>query len=368
MGFFPLNVSGPVGADVPAATLGGVPDLLRLGGRLPTIARLDRPPDRVAQARESRSWRRVARGGLWPSIVTVGIHLGFAVAFTYLLIWREEIPRREIVTEVELVKAAPEPTKPELRPSEPPKPPLLAQDQSPPQAAEAPQPPRQEPKASPLPPDPIAALQPPEQRPRLVEPPPEPARAATQARDNKTANLEPDRHLIDQATHEARPAEAPQTLTTADPQAAFTVAPRTEPKHDPLSKPAPAIPAKVPSETDKLAAALPMDTSAMPLTFRAVLSGNGAQISAAYKGLVYGRFSRNPEISERARRQHLKGQVVVTFSIDDAGKISTLEVLQSSGNAVVDALGLDLIRAAAPFPPPPPEAQHSFTPALAFGD
>jgi protein TonB len=368
MGLISLDVSGPFGADVPAARLGGAPDLVRLDGLPPTLGRLDLPPHRVAQTREGRSWRRRARGGLWPSIATVGIHVGFAAAFAYLLIWRDDVPRREIVTEVEVVKAAPEPPKPTPRPSEVPKPQSMTQAQKPPKPPEPPQPFRQEPKASPLPPDPLAALQPPEQRPRLVEPPPEPARAATQQHENKTANLEPDQHVVDQATHEARPAEVPQTLTTSDPQAAFAVAPRSEPNPDPVPRPAPAIPAKVPSAADKLAAALPMDTSGMPLTFRAVLSGNGAQISAAYKGLVYGRFNRSPEISERARRQHLKGQVVVTFSIDDMGKISALEVLQSSGNAVVDALGLDLIRAAAPFPPPPPEAQHSFTPALAFGD
>ena len=160
----------------------------------------------------------------------------------------------------------------------------------------------------------------------------------------------------------------PDVLTTADPKATFTVPAKPEPKPEPDPKPSPAVPAKVPSETDKLAAALPMDTSAMPSSFRAVLSGTGTFVSAAYKGVVFGRLGRDPGIAEKARRQHLKGQVLVSFSIDDDGHLKNLSVLQTSGNAALDALGLAMIRAAAPFPPPPPDAQRAFTPALTFGE
>ncbi len=204
--------------------------------------------------------------------------------------------------------------------------------------------------------------------PPLVAPPPDAAPSATQADVNKPANLEPDQHQVDAATHEARPPDVPDVLTTADPKASFAVPSKAEPKVEPAEKPAPAAPARVPSETDKLAAALPMDTSAMPSSFRAVLSGSGTFVSAAYKGVVFGRLGRDPGINEKARRQHLKGQVLVSFSIDDAGGLKDLSVLQTSGNAALDALGLAMIRAAAPFPPPPPDAQRAFTPALTFGE
>ena len=59
---------------------------------------------------------------------------------------------------------------------------------------------------------------------------------------------------------------------------------------------------------------------------------------------------------------------MVSFSIDDEGQLKDLSVLQTSGNAALDALGLAMIRAAAPFPPPPPDAQRAFTPALTFGE
>ena len=201
--------------------------------------------------------------------------------------------------------------------------------------------------------------------PKLVEAPPEPTRAATDTKPDKPANLEPDLKQVDEATHEARPAEVPRTLSTTDAKAAFAVPAPLPPKPNPVAKLTAPVPTRTPSATDKLAAALPMDLAAMPLSFRNVLSGNGAQVSAAYKGLVYGRFNR--DIAEQAQRQHLKGQVIVAFSIGDTGEIVDLSVVQSSGNAALDALGLEMIRSAAPFPPPPPEAQRSFTPAFSFG-
>ncbi len=185
---------------------------------------------------------------------------------------------------------------------------------------------------------------------------------------NKPANLEPEQNPVAEAIHEARPPDVPDVLTTADPKASFAIPAKPEPKPEPEPKPSPAAPDKVPSETDKLAAALPMDTSAMPSSFRAVLSGSGTFVSAAYKGVVFGRLGRDPGINEKARRQHLKGQVLVSFSIGDRGELKDLSVLQTSGNAALDALGLSMIRAAAPFPPPPPEAQRAFTPALTFGE
>ncbi len=227
----------------------------------------------------------------------------------------------------------------------------------------------QEPKAEdPKPADAKPPVPPGPNPPQLLAPPPDAAPAATQTEVNKPANLAPDLHQVDAATHEARPPDQPDVLTSADANAAFAVPAKAEPKPDPTPKPAPVVPAKVPSETDKLAAALPMDTSAMPSSFRSVLSGTGAFVSAAYKGVVFGRLGRDPGIAERARRQHLKGQVLVSFSIDDDGRLKDLSVLQTSGNTALDALGLAMIRAAAPFPPPPPDAQRAFTPALTFGE
>lgn len=355
-----------------SARLGSAASYLTLLDPLPSTARLDVVPRKVLQRDEPSGWSRKLRRRTLPVLATVVIHLGFAAAFAFLLTWREDSGSREVEIPVEVVAELPPlpPPAPAKPQPEPPKPVMPAAPAPPAPPAPEPRPQaRQEPKAEdPKPADPQPSVPPAPAPPPLVAPPPDAAPSATQAEVNKPANLETDQNPVAQATHEARPPDVPDVLTTADPKASFTVPAKPAPKVEPEPKPSPAAPAKVPSETDKLAAALPMDTSAMPSSFRAILSGTGTFVSAAYKGVVFGRLGRDPGIAEKARRQHLKGQVLVSFSIDDDGRLKDLSVLQTSGNAALDALGLAMIRAAAPFPPPPPDAQRAFTPALTFGE
>ena len=368
------DASEPTATDKSAARLGSAASLLTLLDPPPWAARLDVVPRKVLQRDEPAGWSSKLRRRMIPFFCTVIIHLGFAAAFAFLLTWREETGSREVEIPVEVVaEVPPQPSSTPAKPQpEPPKPAILAAPAPPAPPSPEPRPElqaRQEPKAeAPKPADPQPPVPPVPAPPPLVAPPPDAAPSATQAEVNKPANLAPDQHQVDAATHEARPPDVPDVLTTADPKASFAVPAKAEPKVEPAEKPAPAAPAKVPSETDKLAAALPMDTSAMPSSFRAVLSGSGTFVSAAYKGVVFGRLGRDPDINEKARRQHLKGQVLVSFSIDDEGGVKDLSVLQTSGNAALDALGLAMIRAAAPFPPPPSDGQRTFTPALSFGE
>ncbi len=366
------DAAQPTTAGGPQGRLGSAASLLGLLDPTPSRARLDVVPRKILQRDELSGWSRKLRRRTLPALATVVIHLAFAACFAFLLTWREDAARPEVEIPVEVVAEAPEPPPAPAKP--PPEPPkiLPTVTPAPPRQPPAPDPQpqaRQEPKAEdpkPAEPQPAVPLAP--APPPIVAPPPDAAPAATQAEVNKPANLEPDEHQVDTATHESRPSDVPAVLTTADPKASFAVPAKAEPKPEPEPKPAPATPDKVPSETDKLAAALPMDTSAMPSSFRAVLSGTGAFVSAAYKGVVFGRLGRDPAINEKARRQHLKGQVLVSFSIGDRGELKDLSILQTSGNAALDALGLAMIRAAAPFPPPPPDAQRAFTPALTFGE
>ena len=377
--------------------------------------RLDLTPRHILQQPPFLSWAERLRRGARSLAAAALVHAGFAAAFVYLLSFRDAIPPREVELPIEIVTLPAEPPKPAppkgdaresggpqgsgskgeakdegkadaskadaARPSptqalrqalaapvapdpHPPAPPRVQPIAPDPPKTTAPER-AKEAKPSPAPPPASQAAAGGTAGPKLVEAPPAPTRAATDTKPDKPANLEPDLKQVDAATHEARPADVPRTLATSDPKAAFAVPAPLPPKPNPVETPAAPIPAKTPSATDKLAAALPMDLGAMPLSFRNVLSGNGAQVSAAYKGLVYGRFNR--DIAEQAQRQHLKGQVIVAFTIGDTGEIVDLSVVESSGNAALDALGLEMIRSAAPFPPPPPEAQRSFTPAFSFG-
>ena len=344
------------------------------------------------------------------------VHVAVAAAFFYLLSFRDVEAPREVVTTVDVVQEPPKPagapveakpmgspgagkgtggpaggaqqaTGPKTAPTKPippdgapvaapsppppPKPPTpdekLAAALAPPAASPSLPPPAPTPSTPPgAPPAPSAGEAAP---PKLVEPPPEAARSATQDKENKPADLVPDEHQTDQATHEAKPVAVPQALTTSDAKAAASVASPVKPQNAPVEKPTPPIPATAPSAADKLAAALPMDASAMPMSFRSVLAGNAAaQINAAYAGVIQGRIRQaQTELAQTAFAQRMSGNVAISFTIDDAGRLSRIAIAQSSGNAQLDALALHAIELAAPFPPPPPEADHTFNKAFLVG-
>ncbi len=338
------------------------------------------------------------------------VHVALAAAFFYLLSFRDAETPREVEIPVEVVRDVPKPSAaatppqasggrggtaqpsagPHVDPTKPVSPggpspsPIQTKPLAPPpdarlaSALSAPSLPPPPPPASnapgkagpaappPPPPSPQAGEAAP---PKLVAPPPDAAKSATQDEENKPANLVPDDHQADQATHEAKPVAVPQVLTTSDAKAGTSVPSPVKPPPIPVDKPAPSSPAKVPSAADKLAAALPMDAAAMPMGFRSVLAGNAAaQINAAYQGVVQGRIRQaQAELARTAYAQHLSGNVAIAFTIDDAGTISSLGVVQSSGDAQLDALALHAIELAAPFPPPPPEAEHTFRKAFLVG-
>ncbi len=69
-----------------------------------------------------------------PTIATVAVHAGFAIAFLYLLAFRDPEPSREVEIPVEVVSAMPEAPKPTAPPPKPPAPDPLRQALKPPVA------------------------------------------------------------------------------------------------------------------------------------------------------------------------------------------------------------------------------------------
>ena len=83
-------------------------------------------------------------------------------------------------------------------------------------------------------------------------------------------------------------------------------------------------------------------------------TGNAAVSN--YPGQVMRRISRvsRPRVGS-------KGTAVVAFSVASNGGVASVSLARSSGSARLDQAALSMIRRAAPFPPPPPGAQRSFS-------
>ncbi len=87
---------------------------------------------------------------------------------------------------------------------------------------------------------------------------------------------------------------------------------------------------------------------------RATASGNAA--ASNYPGKVMRKISR-----VRRPRVGVRGATLVRFSINGNGGLGAVSVAKSSGSSKLDQAAVQVIRRAAPFPPPPPGAQKSFS-------
>nr|WP_225578143.1 energy transducer TonB [Rhodanobacter sp. 7MK24] len=90
-------------------------------------------------------------------------------------------------------------------------------------------------------------------------------------------------------------------------------------------------------------------------------------ISANTREYVYAAYMRgwsdrvervgNLNYPEEARRRELHGDLLLTVCINRDGSISSIDVIQSSGQPLLDAAAKRIVQLAAPFPPLPPEAK-----------
>ena len=66
----------------------------------------------------------------------------------------------------------------------------------------------------------------------------------------------------------------------------------------------------------------------------------------------------NLNYPEEARRRGLHGNVLLTVVLNLDGSIKSIDVIQSSGQPVLDAAAERIVRLAAPFPPAPRAGEH----------
>lgn len=89
-----------------------------------------------------------------------------------------------------------------------------------------------------------------------------------------------------------------------------------------------------------------------------------------YPGTIARKLNAALSYPAEASRRKVKGQARVQFVIDASGRVGSVEVVTSSGSAILDRAAIETVRRAAPFPPIPMEAgrtQWPFKVTLAFG-
>jgi TonB family protein len=113
---------------------------------------------------------------------------------------------------------------------------------------------------------------------------------------------------------------------------------------------------------------LPFDNG--PEIFKSVamppLAEDG-DVAMSYKQIVFDLLRRVQHYPESARERGAHGAAVIAFTIDDAGELTNVSLLRSSGDSDLDVESLALAARAAPFPKPPPGAQRSIAAEITFG-
>jgi len=96
--------------------------------------------------------------------------------------------------------------------------------------------------------------------------------------------------------------------------------------------------------------------------------GRGRMIAgdANYQGLVAARLARFKRFPEDARRRREQGSALVSFTIDGAGRGTSVRLRRGTGFAVLDEEVQAMVRRASPFPIPPRGADITFSAPVSF--
>jgi len=100
---------------------------------------------------------------------------------------------------------------------------------------------------------------------------------------------------------------------------------------------------------------------------RSSAAGNAAVSN--YPGKIVSKLRRALRYPAAARREGLRGEVQVAFTVSASGGVGGVRIVRSSGSSVLDKAALETVRRAAPFPAIPADAGRSswpFTVPLAF--
>ena len=85
-----------------------------------------------------------------------------------------------------------------------------------------------------------------------------------------------------------------------------------------------------------------------------------------YRGLVAAQLARHKQFPPDARRNGDQGRALVSFTIDDGGRVTRVALLRGTGHASLDREAQAMVHRAAPFPPPPTQQPMRFSVPVSF--
>jgi protein TonB len=161
---------------------------------------------------------------------------------------------------------------------------------------------------------------------------------------------------------QGQPIKAPATRAVAIPEKKLVHAsPAKPPPPIDLSLPSlasglsiPAAPRSPPSRTEQATISLtPPDTPSAESANASPVTGEGG--GDRYLNAVRDAIIRHLTYPASARLGHLAGTAQYAIVIDRQGRLLGVHLLQSTGSDILDRAGIETIREAAPFDPPPPD-------------
>ncbi|MFD1910801.1 TonB family protein [Halodurantibacterium flavum] len=187
-----------------------------------------------------------------------------------------------------------------------------------------------------------------EPEPQLAEEPPEPPEPAPEEAPEE----------VEIAEEPPEPTAAPETSARPEARPETRPEPQRQPEPTRTAQPQPAQP--VGNATVDARRGSSAGQEGAPDAAQGQVAGQASEAGNAaasnYPGEVLRKITRLRRPSTSGR-----GTVLVAFSVSGSGALAQLSVVQSSGSDALDRAALDHIQRAAPFPPPPPGAQTSFS-------
>jgi periplasmic protein TonB len=91
-----------------------------------------------------------------------------------------------------------------------------------------------------------------------------------------------------------------------------------------------------------------------------------SDVSSNYDGLVATHLQRYKQYPAAARKTRSRGVATVSFSVDESGRVTSVELAQTSGIGAFDQEVVAMVRRASPFPRPPDRRSRDFTVPVRF--